>query len=66
MAARFKRPLAGDASPVALSFESAVRDEIISWLQQNWSLIQEGAYAGLEEVSRKIRLLADSELGRRR
>jgi hypothetical protein len=47
---------------VALSFERDVRDEIVEWLQGNWSLLQDGGYPGIEDLSRKIRLLAENKL----
>lgn len=36
-------------------FERDVASEVTCWMQQNWSLLQDGGYPGLAELSRAIR-----------
>lgn len=42
----------------ALSFERAVQREVRAWLSREWDELQLGGEAGLDELCRKIRLLA--------
>ena len=53
-------------SPEGLFFELFVRDEIVSWLQRNWSLLEDGGLNELDFLSRRIRLHADKQLSQHR